>query len=247
VRIDKIAMLFFVLYVVLVTACAASPTSLMLYYENRPPFMFLQNGKLIGPEGKAATDAFVAAGVDFTLTEAPGARELDWIEKNLTPSCAIGIYKTPERVRLGKFTQPIYLKQGKVIVVRTDNQRINSYRLMTPLLADPQISLVMRNGYSYGDKLDAMLALARARLQWLPEDSHGRIKMVLKGMVDGALFTPLEADYQIKEFGEEGAVLKTMTFNDSPPGEYSYIYCSNSVDDGVINMLNSALKKLKLN
>ena len=237
------APLFFALALTLAQANAAPPATLTLFYENRPPFMFLQNGKLVGPEGKPPTDAFKAAGIDFTLTEAPGARELDWIQKNISPSCAIGIYKTAERLKFGKFTLPIYFKQSKVLVVRADNQRINSYTSWLQLLADPQISLVMRNGYSYGDKLDAMLAQAKARLKRPPEESHGRIKMVLKGMADGALFTPLEADYQIKEFGEEGASLKTMTLSDSPPVEFSYIYCSNSVDDGVINMLNDLLKK----
>ena len=67
-----------------------------LYYENRLPFMFVQNGELSGSEGKVAVDAFAAAGIEFTLSEAPVSRQVVMVSNNLEPACAIGLYWTAE-------------------------------------------------------------------------------------------------------------------------------------------------------
>jgi len=238
---------FLPLSLILSTASIALASPITLYYENRAPFTYLQDGELVGSEGKVASEAFREAGIDFTLSEAPGAREIDMVGKNFEATCAVGIYRTADRDRSGKFTLPISIKQAKVVVIRADNPKINSYTTLSDLLADPTISLVMRNGYSYGYKVDAMLVKAKARLKRPPEESHGRIKMVLEGMADGALFTPLEADYQIAQFGEAGKLLLSLQLSDSPPGEPSYLYCSRSVDDKIITRLNDVLKKHPVN
>ena len=225
----------------LALSAAAEPVT--LFYENRAPFMVVQNGELVGTEGKTAADTFKAAGVAFTLSEAPGARQIEMVGKNLSPSCAIGLYWTAERARVGKYTLPIYRSQSQDLVMRTDNPKFQSIDSMRFLLADPEVSLALRNGYSYGSNMDALLSHAKARLKRPPEDSRGRIKMVLEGMADGALFTHDEAAYQIGQFGADGKVLAIRHFSDTPPGVPSYLYCSNSVDDELIGRLNKVLKK----
>ena len=234
---------FLPLSLILSTASIALASPITLYYENRAPFTYLQDGELVGSEGKVASEAFREAGIDFTLSEAPGAREIDMVGKNFEATCAVGIYRTADRDRSGKFTLPISIKQAKVVVIRADNPKINSYTTLSDLLADPTISLVMRNGYSYGTQVDDMLDQAKAHLKRPSESSYGRTKMVLEGMADGALFTPQEADYQIHQFGEAGKLLVSLRFTDSPAGEPSYIYCTKSVDDSMIGKLNDFLKK----
>jgi len=208
--------------------------------------MTVQNGELTGFEGATASDVFKASGIDFVLEEAPGARQLDLVGRDVALSCAVGIYWTADRARLGKFTLPIYHKQSQVVVVRTDNPKAHSFTLLSAMLADSAVSLAMRNGYSYGYKIDAMLEQAKARLKRPSDDSHGRIRMVLEGMADGAIFTAQEADYQLQQFGEAGKLLTALHFSDIPPGEPSHLYCSRSVDDAVISRLNDAIKKRTL-
>jgi polar amino acid transport system substrate-binding protein len=88
-----------------------------------------------------------------------------------------------------------------------------------------------------------LLKGANAHILRPSEDSHGRIKLVLEGMADAALFTPEEADYQIKQFGVEGKMLVVKHYGDSPMGEPRHLYCSKSVDDAVIKKLNDVLSK----
>jgi polar amino acid transport system substrate-binding protein len=216
---------------------------LTLYYESRVPFMMVQNGELTGSEGRPAADAFKAAGIDFTLSEAPVVRQVALVGSNDTPSCAVGLYWTAERAKSGKYTLPIFRSLTQDIVMREDNQKMQGINTMAALLADPSLRLALRNGYSYGATVDAMLQKANAHIQRPSEDSHGRIKLVLAGMADATLFTPEEADYQIKQFGTEGRALVVKHFSDSPMGEPRHLYCSKSVDDAIIKKLNDVISK----
>jgi len=205
--------------------------------------MMVKNGILIGSEGSTAAYVFWAAGIDYTLSEAPVARQLEMIAKDQAPSCAVGYYWTADRARSGKYTLPIFRSQPQDLVIRADNPKVQSYHSLVALLADPSVNLVLRNGNSYGPSVDALLLRAKARIKRPPENSHGRLKMVLAGMEDGTLFTREEAELQIQQFGDEGKALQVKHFSDTPPGEPSYLYCSNSVGDALINKVNEALKK----
>jgi polar amino acid transport system substrate-binding protein len=221
----------------------ASANPLTLYYESRVPFMNVQNGELAGSEGQPAADAFKAAGISYTLSEAPVARQVALVGGNLEPSCAVGLYWTAERAKLGKYTLPIFRSLAQDIVTRGDNPKMQSLNSMAALLADPALRLVLRNGYSYGASLDALLQTANAHILRPSEDSHGRIKLVLEGMADATLFTAEEANYQIKQFGADGKPLVVRHFSDSPMGEPRHLYCSKSVDDAIIKKLNDVLSK----
>ncbi|HEY8026474.1 MAG TPA: transporter substrate-binding domain-containing protein [Burkholderiaceae bacterium] len=221
----------------------AKSSTLTLYYESRAPFMLLQNGELTGSEGRPAVEAFKAAGLDLALFEAPVVRQVALINSNAEPACAVGLYWTAERARNGKYTNPIFHSLPQDIVALGDNSKLQAVTSMAGLLADPALRLVLRNGYSYGANVDALLQKANAHILRPSEDSHGRVKMVLAGMADAALFTPEEANYQIKQFGAEGKMLVLRHFNDSPVGEPRHLYCSKSVDDAIIKKLNDFLAK----
>jgi len=205
--------------------------------------MIVQNGELTGSEGRPAAEAFKAAGIDFALSEAPVARQVALIGSNQEPSCAVGLYWTTERAKSGKYTLPIFHSLPQDIVTRLDNPKMQSVNSMSALLADSSLRLALRNGYSYGANVDAMLQGANARILRPAEDSRGRIRLVLEGMADATLFTPEEANYQIKQFGADGKALVVRHFSDSPMGEPRHLYCSKSVDDAVIKKLNDVLSK----
>ena len=217
--------------------------SVKLYYENRPPFMQVQNGELEGTEGSPAAEALRAAHIEFTLSEAPVARQLVAISNNTEPACAVGFYWTSDRAKSGKYTLPITYSLPQAAVMRADNPKTKNIESMTELLANPSLSLILRNGYSYGDNVDALLKNAHIQILRPAENSHGRVKLVLIGMVDAALFTPDEAKYQIKQFGAQGNGLIVKNFRDAPEGKPRHLYCSKMVDDEAIKKINETLKK----
>jgi len=217
--------------------------SLTLYYEIRPPFMLLENGELKGSFGGQATEALQAAGISFTLSEAPVARQQLLIMNNKEPACAVGFYWTNARAKSGKYTLAIAHSSPQGIIFHSNNPKLESINTMESLFADPTLSIVLRNGYSYGETLDNMLLKAQAKILRPSEDSHGRAKLVLFGIVDAALFARDEADYQIRQFSSQENTFRFKQFPDSPEGKPRYLYCSNLVDDKTISKINDVLKK----
>ncbi|MFZ6691867.1 hypothetical protein [Undibacterium sp. SXout20W] len=230
------------LFFALPNSSNASADSVKLYYENRAPFMQVLNGELFGSEGLPASTALKAAGIPFTLSEAPVARQLFAIYNNTEPACAIGLYWTSEREKAGKYTQAIALSSPQSAVVRVDNPKTNRIESLAELLGNQSLTLILRNVYSYGDNVDAMLKKANAHILRPAESSYGRVKLVLIGSVDAALFSHDEAEYQIKQFGEQGKKLVIKRFRDVPEGKPRYLYCSKMVDDETIKKINDALK-----
>lgn len=224
-------------------ASVAHAQTVRLYYESRVPFMVRQNDELHGSEGAPATEAFRKAGIAFTLTEAPVARQVAAIASNLEPACAIGLYKTAEREKIGKYTSPIFLSQTQDIVLRSDSEKMRNMDSLAKLLGDSSMRVVLRNGYSYGANMDALLENASASIMRPPQNSEGRMRLVLEGMADAAMFTADEAEYLIQTLGIEGKPLVIRHFNDSPPGQARYLLCSKLVDDELIRKLNDAIAR----
>ncbi|MFZ6752824.1 hypothetical protein ACO0KY_05540 [Undibacterium sp. Dicai25W] len=214
-----------------------------LYYENRVPFMFLENNQLKGTLGLPATETFKAAGLAFTLSEAPVARQELTITNNTEAACAIGYYWTTNRAKSGKYTLAIAHGMSQGIIIRSDNPKMHAINTMESLLDAPSLTIALRHGYSYGETVDKLLLQSKARVLRPSDDSHGRVKLVAMAIVDAALFTPEEAAYQIKQFGTQANGLTFRQLHDSPEGKPRYLYCSKMVGDETIQKLNAAIKK----
>lgn len=224
----------------------AVAAGLVLYYEERPPLMKREDDVLTGVEGVPAMLALQRAGISVELREAPVARQVSQVSKLVEPACALGLYRTPEREQLGKYSrQPIYTSPPQGLLVRTDGRVNAGVTSFASVMDDPSISLVLRHGYSYGATMDRVLAAAQAKVQRSIDNSAGRARMVLRGLADASLFTAEEAAALIEQFGPEGAQLTLRLFPDTPPGEGRYFFCSRSVPDATLDALDKALIGLR--
>lgn len=229
-------------------ACAApaGADSLVLYYEERPPLMSREHDVLTGIEGAPATAAFRRAGVDFQLREAPVVRQVSHVARITEPACALGLYRTPEREQLGKYSRhPIYTSPPQGVLTRVDGPINSGISSFSELMASPKLTLVLRNGYSYGATMDRVLATAKGKVLRSADSSAGRARMVLRGLADASLFTAEELAVLKTQLGAEGAALTLRHYPDTPPGEGRYFFCSRSVSDSVLEALDNALQSLK--
>lgn len=216
--------------------------SLVLYYEERPPLMSREQDVLVGIEGAPATAALRRAGLSVELREAPVARQVSQVAGIAEPACALGLYRTPERERLGKYSRrPIYVSPPQGVLTRADSPLLAGVNSFAGLMASPGFTLVLRNGYSYGAGMDRVLAGARSKIIRSPDSSASRARMVLRGLADGSLFTAEEAATLIEQLGAEGTALSLRIFPDTPPGEGRYFFCSRSVPDSTMEALDNAL------
>ena len=91
---------------------AQAEESLKILFEIREPFAYKNpQGKITGVLAETVKRALIKAKIPFEWVETPFKRQLNVIERNDDTSCALGMFKTKERSRYGKFSAPIFHDQ----------------------------------------------------------------------------------------------------------------------------------------
>ena len=204
------------------------------------------NNQLIGVQGAPATAVLQRAGITVQLQEAPVARQVALIERNTEPACALGLYRTPEREKFGKYSRaPIYASPPQGLLIRKDS-RLKDVDRFAAVIGPATTTLVLRVGYSYGAETDEALAASGARIIRSADNSIARARLVLLGVADATLFTAEEGEALIKQLGDAGAALELRHYPDTPPGAGRYIFCSRSVQDSRMHALDDAMAAMNI-
>ncbi len=228
----------------LLAACAATragASDLVLYYEERPPLMSRQDNQLTGVQGAPATAILQRAGLTAELREAPVARQVAMISRNNEPACALGLYRTAEREKVGKYSRlPVYSSPPQSLMIRRDG-RLNDVHRFATVIQSPTVTLALRVGYSYGAETDKALAESRAKIIRSSDHSMARVRLVLLGVADATLFTEEEGEALIKQLGDAGVALELRRLPDAPPGEGRYFFCNKALPDRQLRAIDDAM------
>lgn len=228
----------------LLAACSAAragAADLVLYYEERPPLMSRQEHQLTGVQGAPAMAILQRAGITVELREAPVARQLAMIARNVEPACALGLYRTPEREKVGNYSKlPVYSSPPQSLMIRKDG-RLKDIHRFAAVVQSPGVTLALRLGYSYGAETDKALAESSARIVRSSDHSMARARLVLLGMADATLFTEEEGEALIKQLGEAGAALELRRLPDAPPGEGRFFFCSKVLPERQLRAIDEAM------
>jgi len=223
------------------SAACADAADLVLYYEERPPLMSRQDGQLTGVQGAPATAILQRAGLAVELREAPVARQVAMISRNAEPACALGLYRTAEREKLGRYSKlPVYGSPPQSLMIRKDG-RLSDVHRFAAVIQSPTVTLALRVGYSYGAETDKVLAESRARIIRSSDHSMARARLVLLGVADATLFTEEEGEALIKQLGEAGAALELRRLPDAPPGEGRYFFCNKALPERLLRAIDEAM------
>lgn len=224
-------------------AMATAPADpVELYYFARPPYAAQLAGGSDVVSGLTATpaaQAFKAAGIPFRWVELPTMRQLVTLKDHPRAACAVGWFRNPEREQQFKFTRAIYRDRPTVALARAD------FTPASPNLADtlrqPRLSVLMKDGFSYGPLIDGLLASARPERVVTSAESVAMVHMVAAHRADFMFAAEEEAAYLVEQAGVAPGRLKVVHFADLPPGERRYVLCSKATPDEVIERLNRAI------
>jgi uncharacterized protein (TIGR02285 family) len=223
-------------------SAARADDGLILYYHDRPPYSERQaDGSVRGVIADLAAVALEAAGVDYRWAELPSARQLEVIKRNVSPTCGLGWFKTPDREAFAKFTAPIYRDLPTIVVARVDDARFAGAPALDSLFADKTLILLVKTGYSYGAAIDAKLAADTPNLRRDPSDNRTMLGMVSRKRVDYMIMAEEEAKDLLDEPDLGKAGLAVFRLGDAPAGELRYLMCSKSVPDDLVARINRAI------
>jgi polar amino acid transport system substrate-binding protein len=217
-------------------AVPASDATVSLHYQARPPYS--SRAAAGGVEGLVATpaaDALRRAGLPFRWVDTPPQRQLALVQGGSGRHCGLGWFRNAEREALGKFSHPLYRDQPFGAIVRSELPIASGLR-SAELIADARYPVLVKEGFSYGPELDALLARAATPVRTSAELASMPAMLRAKRAA-WMLAAPEEAQALL------GPGLRQIAFSDLPPGQTRHLYCSRDVPDDWLARFDRALAR----
>jgi polar amino acid transport system substrate-binding protein len=227
----------------IMTATSQVETLITIHYNERPPYLVTTADGVTGLTGDPTTIAFEKAGVPYRWQQTPTKRQTYILQQNTGQDCVIAWFKNAEREKFAKFTLPIYQDQPQIALARADNELVDQHGEIEDFFADRGITLLVKDGYSYGDFLDQKIADFQPKRLVTTNENEGMLKMIHARHADYMLIAPEEAFGLIRTSNFYEQDFKTIYFSDIISGEKRYILCSMQVDDAIIQRLNAAIQQ----
>lgn len=212
-----------------------------LHYNERPPYLVTTDRGVEGLTGDPATIAFEKSNIPFQWEQTPSKRQLYLLQQNSGRDCLVGWFKIPEREAFAKYTLPIYQDEPQIALARVNNAKIPSTGTIGGIFSSPQLTLLVKSGYSYGDFIDKKIDQYNPISMETTVENSAMLKIVYARHADYFLIAPEEADGLIKSSEFDLRDFKYIHFTDIPHGEQRYILCSMQVEDEIIERLNTAI------
>jgi len=225
-------------------ATVAAPPSLaddavVLYFLERPPLFVKDGDRVGGVFGDAAERVFQVAGLPFVWREEPFVRQLREFKRGEVAVCLPGAYKTPDREEYALFTAPLLRPRPVAVLARNNDPRLDLLPDFDALISAPDLTLVVKTGYSYGTRLDAMIATAPGGRRNTTSENTEMATQIAAGRGDYMLLPPEEGGYLIETTARSR--LRLVDIPGTPLGSARHIMCSRAVPMSVIDRLNAAI------
>lgn len=226
---------------VVATSGVCAEQRLALYFNERPPFnATAADGSVGGLTATPAVSALRRAGIPFRWELTPLARQFALIERGDGFACAVGLYRNPQRERLGKFSVPLYRDRGMVAITRTGSGWRDgaSFR---ELLRNRNLRMLYKIGLTYGSAVSRLMQQTPPLMEMVSVETPVMVQMIRAERADWMLAAEEEADFLIAQAGVPRASMAVVHFRDLPGGEPRHLYCSRAVPDALMARINRAL------
>lgn len=217
---------------------------LTIYYLERVPYYSTQDdGTARGLIADRVRLVFEKANIPIRWESLPAKRHMLYLHNNRGKFGTIGWYKTEDRLKYAKYSEPIYQNKTRIALARKDNKKMVSGLLLGEVLANPHLTLLLKSGYSYGTYIDDAIAQFKPNRKEVTTDSVGMIKLIHGRRYDYFFTSEEEVEALIPTAGYLMEEFQFIHFSDAPPGLKRYILYSTNVDDALIHAVDAAIKQ----
>lgn len=233
-----------VLAAAVVSLTPAAAAELDIHYHERPPYTItVAPGIVVGFTGTPASRAFQSAGVAHQWRQTPSKRQLAIIRENQGRDCSVGWFKNPEREAFARYTRPIYKDKERVALALAGNDAVQSGQRIQDLFRNEQVTLLMKAGYSYGQRVDKLIDKLDPERRTVTVENVGMLEILKKGRADYFFISEREADELIAHAGHSREQYKYVRLTNMPAGKKRYIICSQRVSPDLIERLNAWIRE----
>lgn len=231
------------------SACAIGQT-LTIGYLTRPGLADMENGNPTGAFLPTAVAAAKASGIDHKFESLPQARVIGQTTENVPNYCAVGIYWTEEREKIGKFSAPLYRDTPfQIFTTKAKEARIRKHASFAELVKDTSLKLGLITPYSYSRQLDEFLAPMQGQNVQRVKGHPSQLFTMLDGdRIDYLLSQQEDSGPNMQKTGVDASKIVRISLPDMPSlGPLRHFWCSKSVDDAVVKKLSAGIALQKTN
>lgn len=218
--------------------------NLIVYYHERRPYYITAREGVGGFVGKPVTDALVASGLAFQYQLTPAKRQLEFVKANESKCCALGWFKTAERLQYGRYSLPVYRDMPFVALAKKKNNSLGPFTTIDSVLSRDDLRLLVKAGYSYGAYIDQKLHQFSPNLVTTTGENQAMLEMILEDRADYCFLSEDEAFDLLLMSGIRRSDFRLIHFTDVPGGSYRYLLCSLNVSDEEMERLNGSLRQV---
>lgn len=213
-----------------------------LLFQDRPPYYASQPGRQ-PPQGlviEPLRRGLERAQLPHRWVLTPAVRQLLMVENGAHLICAVGWFRNPEREAKGQFSVPLYRGQPLAMLARRDAP-LNEGMSQREAMASPA-RLLVKQGYSYGPELDALIATRHGRVEQGSGEVGQLLRMLMVGNADWMAVAPEEVEAQFQADPSRSRVLHVLRFSDAPVPQARHLYCNKAVPAAWLERLAAALR-----
>jgi polar amino acid transport system substrate-binding protein len=212
-----------------------------IHYHERPPYYVTGPLGVYGLCVDPVKKAFLAADIPVKWVKTPAVRQLDILQYDGKNNCIIGWFKNPAREKYAVYSHYIYQDKPTIALARADNHRMVSGRPLEETVKNPDLVLLQKQGYSYGQFVDDMIAAYHPKQQIITAENIGMLKSIHAGLADYFFIAEEEARELIRTSGLPADDFTSVRFSDVPMGNKRYLLFSRKTDQTYIEKINAAI------
>jgi uncharacterized protein (TIGR02285 family) len=239
--------LFAVLPLLAIPAFASESTAsapITVAWREKPPYYYTEDGVEKGFMLAYGRDVFAAAGIDARFVREPQKRIWANFELRKPNYCSMSWYRLPEREAIAQFSIAVYTDPPHtVLAAPAAAAKVLAHPTLASLLADPELTLGMVDGVSYGANLDERIAKAGNQTMRRTVTTTNMIQMLAANRFHYMLADRNDWGHMRAHYKEMAAVVQ-YDVPDLPAGLKRYILCSRALPPSVIERLNQAIRAL---
>lgn len=223
---------------------AQTSQKINLYFNERVPYLESRGqGRVEGLTATPANKALEAAGISYQWKKATAEQQIAVINRNQEQACLVGWFKRPEREMLGKYSSPIYAGKQMVALGLAENSAMQEKMRVGDLLKDPNLIMLVKEGYSYGQILDQQIRNFAPKVVTATGENINMLSMLVYKRADYFLVSEEEANALIKRADRPAKGFKLTYFAEAIKEDPRHFWCTKQVPDDVIVKLNRVLEK----
>lgn len=218
---------------------SANVETLIFMYNDLEPYVYQEEGQLTGLIYHYLSAVAAEANVPVRWENIPWEKQIPLLKQGNAHNCSTGLYRNEERSKFLKFSAPIGIDKGHVIVGLRNNQRLIKHDTFLQVTEDKTLSLLVQSNASYGAYIDKVMKTTEHTRS--PGSTLRILYGIMSGKYDYTVMTSFMGNQFLRKYDTDKQLAVYDHFTDMASSDAYYLACSMLVSDITMKLLDKVI------